>query len=174
VVGDSSSCKTKLLHRYITQKLPTETLESTVFEHYTALVRFRSVEFTMGIFDTAGAEDYDRLRPLSYPQTDVFIICARIPSLDMFENMGTKWIPEIQHHCPDTPFLIVGIVDQDLTTLNTSLENEEDDPAPRTIAEFSSLGSQLAEQHEKAWKYMDCNLLSQEDTNKVFEQVSCF
>ena len=44
----------------------------------------------LGLWDTAGQEDYDRLRPLSYPQTDVFLICFSIVSPPSFENVRTK------------------------------------------------------------------------------------
>ena len=44
----------------------------------------------LGLWDTAGQEDYDRLRPLSYPQTDVFLICFSLVSPPSFENVKTK------------------------------------------------------------------------------------
>jgi len=44
----------------------------------------------LGLWDTAGQEDYDRLRPLSYPQTDVFLICFSVVSPPSFENVRTK------------------------------------------------------------------------------------
>ena len=85
----------------------------------------------LGLWDTAGQEDYDRLvspllcqnlslcclsdlfgffaqRPLSYPQTDVFLICFSIISPPSFENVTSKWYPEISHHCPKVPCLLVG------------------------------------------------------------------
>ncbi|KAL7004789.1 Rho GTPase protein rac1 [Cystobasidiomycetes sp. EMM_F5] len=62
----------------------------------------------LGLWDTAGQEDYDRLRPLSYPQTDVFLICFSLVSPPSFENVKTKWYPEIQHHAPSTPIILVG------------------------------------------------------------------
>ncbi len=49
-----------------------------------------------------------RLRPLSYPQTDVFLICFSVVSPSSFENVTSKWCPEIKHHCPDAPILLIG------------------------------------------------------------------
>ena len=46
--------------------------------------------YTLGLFDTAGQEDYDRLRPLSYPQTDVFLVCFSVVSPSSFENVKEK------------------------------------------------------------------------------------
>lgn len=60
------------------------------------------------MFDTAGQEDYDRLRPLSYPQTDVFLICFSCLSPQSLENVREKWIPELEHHCPGVPKLVIG------------------------------------------------------------------
>lgn len=59
-------------------------------------------------FNLAGQEDYDRLRPLSYPQTDVFLLCYSIASPPSFENIKSKWISELNHHCPHTPIILVG------------------------------------------------------------------
>jgi GTPase SAR1 family protein len=81
---------------------------------------------SLGLWDTAGQEDYDRLRPLSYPQTDVFLICFSLVSPPSYENVRTKvrfplsciccricelsfqWYPEISHHAPSTAIVLVG------------------------------------------------------------------
>ena len=68
------------------------------------------VPVSLGLWDTAGQEDYDRLRPLSYPQTDVFLICFSVVSPSSFENVTSKWCPEIKHHCADAPILLVGML----------------------------------------------------------------
>ena len=39
-----------------------------MFDNYAVTVMIGGEPYTLGLFDTAGQEDYDRLRPLSYPQ----------------------------------------------------------------------------------------------------------
>ena len=63
---------------------------------------------SLNLWDTAGQEDYDRLRPLSYPQTDVFLLCFSVANPTSFENITHKWYPEISHHCPGVPLLLIG------------------------------------------------------------------
>ena len=60
------------------------------------------------LWDTAGQEDYDRLRPLSYPDTDVIVMCFSIDAPDTLENIPEKWTPEIKHFCPTAPIVLVG------------------------------------------------------------------
>ena len=59
--------------------------------------------YTLGLFDTAGQEDYDRLRPLSYPQTDVFLVCFSVTSPASFENVKEKWFPEVRKKMASRP-----------------------------------------------------------------------
>lgn len=47
----------------------------------------------------SGQEDYDRLRPLSYPQTDVFLVCFSVVSPSSYENVKEKVSFEISFHC---------------------------------------------------------------------------
>ena len=62
----------------------------------------------LALWDTAGQEDYDRLRPLSYPDTDVVLMCFAINNLDSFDNILEKWLPEVKHYCPNIPVVLVG------------------------------------------------------------------
>ncbi|KPP58433.1 hypothetical protein Z043_123743, partial [Scleropages formosus] len=53
-------------------------------------------------------EDYDRLRPLSYPMTDVFLICFSVVNPASFQNVREEWVPELQEYAPSVPFLLIG------------------------------------------------------------------
>jgi cell division control protein 42 len=122
--------------------------------------------YTLGLFDTAGQEDYDRLRPLSYPQTDVFLVCFSVTSPASFENIKEKWIPEVVHHCPGVACLIVG-TQCDL----------RDDPAiieklarqrqrPVSIEQGERLARELG-----AIKYVECSALTQKGLKNVFDEA---
>ncbi|KAE8654054.1 Rac-like GTP-binding protein RHO1 [Hibiscus syriacus] len=62
----------------------------------------------LGLCDTAGQEDYNRLRPLSYRGADVFILAFSLISKANYENVAKKWIPELKHYAPDVPIILVG------------------------------------------------------------------
>jgi small GTP-binding protein len=61
------------------------------------------------LWDTAGQEDYKKLRPLSYPQTDVFMISFSLVDPVTLENVENAWVQEIKEHCPNTPYILVGL-----------------------------------------------------------------
>src|SRR6201996_2649245 len=122
--------------------------------------------YTLGLFDTAGQEDYDRLRPLSYPQTDVFLVCFSVTSPASFENVREKWFPEVHHHCPGVPCLIVGTqVDlRDDPAVREKLAKQKMSPVSREAGE--RMARELG-----AVKYVECSALTQYKLKDVFDEV---
>ncbi len=68
----------------------------TVFENYVADVEVDGRHVELALWDTAGQEDYDRLRPLSYPDSHVILICFAVDSPDSLDNVQEKVSPPIQ------------------------------------------------------------------------------
>eukprot|EP01089_Gocevia_fonbrunei_P012362 TRINITY_DN2902_c0_g2_i1.p1 TRINITY_DN2902_c0_g2~~TRINITY_DN2902_c0_g2_i1.p1 ORF type:complete len:168 (-),score=10.72 TRINITY_DN2902_c0_g2_i1:143-646(-) len=79
-----------------------------VLDNNSVNIMVDGVPINMIIWDTAGQEEYDRLRPLCYPSTDVFIVIFSIDSPTSFENIIAKWYPEVCHYSPKTPIILVG------------------------------------------------------------------
>lgn len=117
----------------------------------------------------SGQEDYDRLRPLSYPQTDVFLVCFSVTSPASFENVKEKWFPEVRHHCPGVPCLIVGTqVDlRDDPQVVEKLQRQKQRPVANEAGE--KLARELG-----AVKYVECSALTQKGLKNVFDEVSRF
>jgi len=80
----------------------------TVFENYTVETEHNKEPFLLQLWDTAGQEDYDRLRPLSYPGTDVILLCFSLVNEGTFESIREKWNPEVNHYLENVPKILVG------------------------------------------------------------------
>ncbi|KAI9845219.1 MAG: Rho GTPase [Sclerophora amabilis] len=195
VVGDGAVGKTCLLISYTTNKFPSEYVP-TVFDNYAVTViddemllagerlehgfgyseprlikepkrRIGDEPYTLGLFDTAGQEDYDRLRPLSYPQTDVFLVCFSVTSPASFENVREKWLPEVRHHCPGVPCLIVGTQ----TDLRDDPQVKEKLSKQKMVPVRKEDGERMA-RDLGAVKYVECSALTQYKLKDVFDEVS--
>jgi len=106
-IGDGGVGKTSILVTYSTENFPTKHVP-TVFDNFEDDVVVEGEKIVMELWDTAGQEEYDRLRPICYKDCGCFIICYSINNLDSLKNIRRKWIPEIEKFCPGVPFIIVG------------------------------------------------------------------
>ena len=80
---------TLLLSSYTQDRFPTEYVP-TVFDNYSATVKVDGRMVTLGLWDTAGQEEYNRLRPLAYPNCDVFLIVFSVVEPSSFVNARKK------------------------------------------------------------------------------------
>ncbi len=118
------------------------------------------------MWDTAGQEDYNRLRPLSYPATDMFLICFSVVGPDSFQNVLTKWHPEIHHHCPKAKRMLIGT--------KMDLRNNAD-----ILAKLARTGQQPIAQQEAvdmakqigALAYRECSALTREGLKQIFDEA---
>ncbi|XP_053376128.1 ras-like GTP-binding protein RHO [Mercenaria mercenaria] len=107
IVGDGSCGKTCLLHVFSKGQFP-EFYIPTVFETYVADIEVHGKLVELALWDTAGQDDYDRLRPISYPDTDVILLCFSVDNPESLENIREKWAPEVKHFCTNVPIILVG------------------------------------------------------------------
>lgn len=107
IVGDGESGKTCLLRVFFEDVYP-DVYVPTTFDYFTTVVEVDRKKVKLSLWDTAGQEDYDRLRPLSYPNTDAVIICYSIDAPESLANVTEKWLPEVRFFCKDVPVILVG------------------------------------------------------------------
>ncbi|EFA11249.1 Ras-like GTP-binding protein Rho1 [Tribolium castaneum] len=107
VIGDGACGKTSLSVAFSQNEFP-ETHVPTIYDTYTKTITVDEQNVELTIWDTAGEEDYDRLRPLSYTKASVIIVCFTIDNPVSLKNVKTRWAPEVKHFCRKVPILLVG------------------------------------------------------------------
>ena len=203
-IGDSTVGKTSLLIKYTTKEFPASFLP-TFLDNYAVNFTLPGVEiaqllkksatsendanllaasaakmppdreYIVGLFDSAGGEDYQRLRPLAFSETDIFLIGFDISNEETFKNVRTHYRPEILHHMPKTPWLLVGLK-SDLR------ENEEEDEEENAFEKEGhsrkkkkacvSVERAKTEATElNATKYVECSALQGLGVNEVFSEA---
>ncbi len=164
VVGDGAVGKTCLLVSYSQNSFP-EDYVPTVFDNYNANVLWRDKTIQINLWDTAGQEDYDKLRPLSYPDTDIFIICFDVTNWVSFENVRDKWVKEVRNSCPKTPIILCGTKSdlRDSPEYMRSLEKKKLKVVTGDDARQLVLECDLVD-------YIECSARQQRGVKKLFER----
>jgi len=163
VVGDGAVGKTSLLIRFATGEFPNEYVP-TVFENYTSQMKRDNGELILlHLWDTAGQEDYDRLRPLSYPGADILLLCFSTISQASYEAVRDKWAPEVHHFIPTVPTILIG----------TKIDlREEKHPDPNS-GKFEPISSEQGQAMAKSLgcvKYMEVSSKTGRGVSDVYNQ----
>lgn len=161
LLGDGACGKTSALNVFTRGFFPT-VYEPTVFENYVHDIFVDNIHVELSLWDTAGQEEFDRLRALSYEDTHVLMLCFSVDSPDSFENVSSKWIAEINENCPG-----VRVV---LTALKCDLRKDEDmNDNPNTI----SFDQGLAKAKEiGAVKYLECSAVQNRGIRESFYEAA--
>ncbi|KAM9063736.1 LOW QUALITY PROTEIN: rho-related GTP-binding protein RhoB [Sarcophilus harrisii] len=163
VVGDGACGKTCPLIVFSKDEFP-EVYVPTVFENYVADIEVDSKQVELALWDTAG-HDYDRLRLLSYPDTDVILMCFSVDSPDSLENIPEKWVPEVKH-CPNVPIILVANK-KDLRNdehVRNELARMKQEPV---VTEDSRAMASI-----QAYDYLECSAKTKEGVREVFETAT--
>ncbi|KAJ1958855.1 Ras-like GTP-binding protein rho1 [Linderina pennispora] len=110
VVGDGACGKTCLLYTFREGQFPPDNRYiPTVFDTCVVDIRTQGKRVELSLWDTAGQEEFDRLRLLCYPGVDAVIICFSVDSPDSLENVTTKWYVEACKQAPRVPIVVVAL-----------------------------------------------------------------
>lgn len=165
VVGDGAVGKTCLLSTYTTKAFPGDYIP-TVLDHHSSLVDVDGSKLRLSLYDTIAHEDNDRIRPLSYPKTNIFLCCFSIASKSSYDNVRVRWLPELQRYNAGTPILLVG-TKSDLRTDQATLARL----AERRLTPIThELGLQQARKIG-AIGYLECSALNRVGVTELFDEA---
>lgn len=162
-VGSGANGKTSLLYAYALDTF-SDDYTPTVFDNMAKLAMFNDKLVSMSLADTAGQEDYARLRSLSYPNTDVILITYSLICPTTLENVKTEWIPEVKHFCPDKPYVLVGTKKDLLNDPHILQRLKERNLMPLDPNDAERIGKALG-----AYKSLTCSARTREGIKEVFE-----
>lgn len=180
ILGDGACGKTSLLNVFTRGYFP-EVYEPTVFENYIHDIFVDNRHITLSLWDTAGQEEFDRLRSLSYSDTQCIMLCFSIDSRDSLENVKNKWVGEIASNTEGVKLVLVALK-CDLRTQ----DNEGNVITPNNVrqqqgqANQNGNGANLITYEEGlamakqigALRYLECSAKSNKGVNEAFTEAA--
>ncbi|XP_025771201.1 rho-related GTP-binding protein RhoD [Puma concolor] len=139
----------------------------TVFERVTVNLQMKGKPLNLQIWDTAGQVDYDRLRPLFYPDASVLLLCFDVTSPHSFDNIFNRWYPEVNHFCKEVPLIVVGCktdLRKDKSLVKKLRKNRLE---PVTYHRGQEMARSVG-----AVAYLECSALLQENVHAVFQEAA--
>ncbi|KFG77874.1 small GTPase Rho3 [Metarhizium anisopliae] len=179
LLGDGACGKTSLLNVFTRGYFPT-VYEPTVFENYVHDIFVDNVHIELSLWDTAGQEEFDRLRSLSYDDTDLIMLCYSVDSKDSLENVESKWVGEITDNCPGVKLVLVALK-CDLREGGGDDEADEAAAAPADGNANSERPKGPLIEYDKglevakrigASRYLECSAMKNRGVNEAFTEAA--
>ncbi len=162
-VGDGAVGKTSALMSFSQNAVP-GSYEPTIFDNYSVSLMVDGRPAIVQLWDTAGQDDYDRLRPLSYPQTDVFLLFYSILSPHSFKNAKAKWAEELSRLAPGSQIALIGtkldLAENEMLRAQLGMQGAQ----PITEAEGDAMAKEIG-----AFGHFRCSAMTQEGLKQVFD-----
>ncbi|KAG2186349.1 hypothetical protein INT43_002787 [Umbelopsis isabellina] len=173
IVGDGACGKTSLLHVlkygdfskkschlvFSFQLILPDSQIPTVFDTYVHNIQIDGKTIELALWDTAGQEEYERIRFHSYSRANVVLVAFAIDTRDSLENVTSEWIEEVNERCPDVPIILVGLK-KDLRPVNITRNDRDFVHSKDAEIVASSIGAR---------DYVECSSLTGEGVLKVFD-----
>ncbi|KAI5192711.1 Ras-like protein gene family, member A [Nematocida minor] len=161
VIGDGACGKTCLLEVYKSGIFP-EDYVPTIVDNFVMKEEVEAGEVVLTLWDTSGQDEYDALRPLSYSNANLIVICYSIEKKDRLGNIEEKWLTEIQNLCKNVPYFLMG--------LKADVRNNA---PPSELDKFVSTkeGEDLA-QKIGAKYFSECSALTRMNVKETFKEIA--
>ncbi|XP_055389817.1 ras-related C3 botulinum toxin substrate 1-like [Condylostylus longicornis] len=160
LVGDSKIGKSSLIITYSIDIFPD--VIPNVFGEYSKFIVYDEKTINLEMWDSCALEEYNRLRPISYPFMDVFLICFSVVDRNSYKRVKEKWYPEVHLKHSKTPIILVGT--------KTDLRNDDnidDDQECVTYSEGVEMANQIG-----ATNYYECSALKKIGLEEIFNEVA--
>ncbi|KAF7894218.1 hypothetical protein EAF00_007732 [Botryotinia globosa] len=173
LLGDGACGKTSLLNVFTRGYFPT-VYEPTVFENYVHDIFVDGTHIELSLWDTAGQEEFDRLRSLSYDDTHAIMLCFSVDSKDSLENVESKWVGEIAENCQGVKLVLVALkcdlreqgADDEATEGTEGAEPREKKP----MIDYNQ-GLEVA-RRINALRYLECSAMRNRGVNEAFTEAA--
>lgn len=168
------SSRTTSMVRYLTYRL----IQSPANLFLLTDIFVDNVHIELSLWDTAGQEEFDRLRSLSYDDTHAIMLCFSVESKDSLENIESKWVGEIAENCPGVKLVLVA--------LKCDLR-ENDDTAEDAEAVTAVDGQPVRKEKKEcityqqglevarrigALRYLECSAMRNRGVNEAFTEAA--
>ncbi|KAI9670721.1 MAG: Rho GTPase [Caeruleum heppii] len=171
LLGDGACGKTSLLNVFTRGYFPT-VYEPTVFENYVHDIFVDNVHIELSLWDTAGQEEFDRLRSLSYDDTHAIMLCFSVDSKDSLENIESKWVGEIAENCQGVKLVLVALK-CDLREKHTDEDEDLQGAGRREEKDMIDYqqGLEVARRIQ-ALRYLECSAMRNRGVNEAFTEAA--